>query len=449
MSGKGRSYFVSILIFILILFIIIGPFYFIYVKEQIKNNTIKKEEYSFKGVISFWDYPKTNTQTGSRYGWILKKIKRFEKENPGVYIEFKPLSRKTGHMLLDTAVDTKTYPDIAPVATDMRIISKGLLENVDKFMTEEEVKQYKTDAIKAVKCKGKIWGFPYTMSTYNLLLNVEMFNERGIEIPKEGNWTYDEFVETLKKLTVDENDDGKMDYYGFNAYIGVNDYSLWGILLSDGGEVFNNKGEYIFNDSKAISGVKRIVDLKNKYKVVPDDFGESSEIEAWKSFYKDKKIGVYPAGTWAVNTLTKAYESGEGFEFEVANYPTGNREKTISAAKVTSAYGIFKQEDEEKLKMCVKFLKFLSKDEYQRSLNEVGVFPVKKDIEKIYTGNAKMDFVEQNLKYTKNISNPNWNITQEYFYSQLRQILLKNKNVKEALDQAKNKIDTYRSIKKE
>jgi multiple sugar transport system substrate-binding protein len=419
------------------------------VKEEIKNNTIKKEEYLFKGVISFWDYPKTNIQTGSNYGWILNKIKRFEKENPGVYIEFKPLSRKTGHMLLDTAVDTKTYPDIGPVATDVRIISKGLLQNIDEFMTKDEIGMYKTDALRAVKYKGKIWGFPYTMSTYNLLLNVEMFNERGIEIPKEGNWTYDEFIETLKKLTVDEDGDGKMDYYGFNAYMGVNDYSLWGILLSDGGEVFNSKGEYVFNDSKAISGVKKIVDLKNKHKVVPGDFGESSEIQAWKSFYKDKKIGVYPAGTWAINTLNKAYESGEGFEFQVGNYPIGKRQNPISAAKVTSAYGIFKQEDEEKLKMCVKFLKFLSRDEYQRALNEVGVFPVKKNIEEIYMGNDKMDFVEKNLKYTKNISNPNWNMTQEYFYSQLRQMLIKNKNIKKGLDHAKNKINTYKTIKKE
>ncbi|QZY56022.1 extracellular solute-binding protein [Crassaminicella profunda] len=427
-------------------FIIFGPFYLIG-KKKPKNIEGKKEE-AFKGVIILWDYPHLDTKSGTRYGWMLNKIKKFEKDHPGVYIELKSLNLKSGPFKIETAIQTKTYPDIAPVATDYSIIHQNVLEPVDKYLSKKELADYKPQALSAVQVDGKVWGFPCMMTTYTMLLNLDLFHEKGVTPPKDGKWTYDEFVKSLKKLTYDEDGDEKIDVYGFHSFIGVNDYNTWGILLSDGAKIFDKKNtHYEFNNKKAVSGLNKLVNLKLKYKVTPDDFGENSEKESWERFYKEKKVAVYPTGTWAVNALNKLKSKGEGFEFDVANYPIGNVGEPVAICKNTSAYGIFKQEDKKKLKMCVEFLKFITQEKFQEELNRLGTFPVKKSVGEIYKNDPYMSKIEKSLVYTKNIPNhPHWLAIEDIIQSQIRQVLLHNKSVEDALKDAEKKIASYNQI---
>lgn len=432
------------LCFILCAFIIFGPFYFMNRKNS-KN--IEEKDQPFKGVITMWDYPHLDSKSGTRYGWMLGKIKKFEREHPGVYIELKAINLKTGPFKIETAIKTKTYPDIAPVASDYSIVHQKLLEPVDPYLSKKELSDYKPQALSAVQMDGKTWGFPCMMSTYTLFLNLDLFHEKGVNPPKGGNWTYDEFVKTLKKLTYDEDGDEKIDVYGFNSFIGVNDYNTWGILLSDGAKIVDRRRRYQFNNKKAVKGLKKLVNLKLKYKVTPDNFGENSEKEAWESFYKEKKVAVYPTGTWAVNALNKLKNKGEGFEFDVVNYPTGERKEPIAICKNTAAYGIFKQKDEKKLKMCVEFLKFISQEKFQKELNRLGTFPVKKSVGEIYKEDPYMSKIEKSLVYTKNIPKHSyWSVIEDILQSQIRQVLLQKKTVEDALKDAEKKITSYNEI---
>ncbi|TCO70720.1 ABC transporter substrate-binding protein [Marinisporobacter balticus] len=429
-------------------FIIFGPFYFI--ENRVSNRTDDTKEEGFKGVITLWDYPYFDIKSGTRYGWILSKIKVFERENPGVYIELKPLNVKTGIFELETAIKTQTYPDIAPVGSDYSIIHQKVLMPIDEYLNKKELADYKKQALDAVQFEGKTWGFPWMMTTYTLFLNKDLFNEKGVSFPKDGDWTYDEFVKKMKKLTYDQDNDGKMDVYGFNSFMGVNDYNTWGILLSDGAKIFDEKNlSYAFNDKRAISGLKKLADLKLVHKVTPNNFGENSEQEAWESFYKEKKVAVYPTGTWAVNALNKLRNEGAGFEFTVANYPIGAMGKSVAICKNTSAYGIFRQEDKKKLEMCVKFLKFVSAEVYQKELDRLGVFPVKKSVGEIYKKDPIMSNIEKNLETTQNIpQHPNWIKIDGILQSQFRQVLLENKSLKDALKDAEKKIKTYNEVVK-
>lgn len=445
--GENKIHFSSIILIITVCaFIIFGPFYFIDHRPTEDAKTVDEDE--FKGVITFWDYPHLDITKGTRFGWILSKIKKFERENQGVYIQFKSLNDPVE---IETAIKTGTQPDIGPVANDFSVVSKGVLEPVDEYLSKEEWNDYKEQALKSVQYDGKTWGFPWMMTTYTMLLNIDLFNEKGVEIPKDGDWTYDEFVESLKQLTYDKDGDGKVDVYGFHSFIGSNDYNIWGILLSDGAKIFDRKTfEYKFNDKKAMSGIKKFTDLKTVHKVTADDFGESSEGKAWESFYKEKRVAVYPSGTWAINVLEKLREKGQGFEFDVANYPVGQKGTSVSICKNTSAYGIFKQEDEKKLKMCVKFLKFLSKDEYQEELVKLGGFPVKKSIGEIYEDHYIMSKIEKSLEHTESIPrHPKWSMIEDVIQSQIRQVLMKNKSVKDAIKDAEMKIRTYNKIEDE
>ncbi|MBF8983354.1 extracellular solute-binding protein [Lutibacter sp. B2] len=436
----------SLFIILLCIFIMAGPFVFIYFKPYVEGKIEHKKE-DWKGIITFWDYPRVDIVSGSNYGWIVSKIKKFEKENPGVYIDLKPIGFDSGPIEIETAIRTKTYPDIAPVGADVGIICQNILEPVDAFFTQEEKQDYKKQALDAVSEHGSIWGFPCMMSTYTMILNMDLFNEKGVRPPQNGQWTYSEFVDTLKKLTYDQDGDGHNDVYGFNSFIGPNDYNIWGILLSDGAKVFDPNLKYKFYGKSAESGLQKLADLKLKYKVTPSDFGENSESKAWKSFCEEKKVAVYPTGTWAINALSKLQQKGEGFEFEIAKYPIGGKGDSVSVAKITSAYGIFKQEDKEKLQVCVKFLKFLSQDKYQKELTKIGMFPVKKSVGEIYQDNRFMNRIEKSLEDAQNIPmHSNWVEIEGFIQSQIRQVLLKDKRVNKALEDAKTKIFMYQKM---
>lgn len=426
---------------VLIVFIFIWPLYvFIYKPAKLEELNNKKIE-EWRGVIQLWDFPRVDSKTGSRYGWIQDKIRKFEKQNPGVFIELEPLDYKKGPIKLEVALKTGKLPDIAPIGTDYLYMDGSILEPIDEYFTEDEIKEFKYLAMSAVTKDEKKWGVPFMMTTYSMFLNAEMFKQRGVELPLDGNWTYDEFVEKMKELTWDEDNDGELDYYGFISPIMPDYYNLWGIILSDGAEIVNNKGEYSFFGEKAVSGLRKVIDLKQKHNITPDNFGLYDENEAWDLFLNKKKVAVYPTGSWAAKTLQDKYQSGEGFDYAVANYPIGDRRLPISLNNSVSAYGIFKQEDKGKLDMCIKFLKFITKDNYQKELERLGVFPVKRDIDDIYINDPNMKKIEDCLSYTYSLpKHREWNEIDRILQNQIRLAIIGEKTAEEAIDEARKQV---------
>lgn len=435
--------FTLFLCLILIVFILFAPHFL--KRPQIDEliDKVFKKEIEWKGIITIRDYPRLDASTGYKYSWITKKIKEFERNNPGVFIEFKPLDTKTGYIEIEKSIKTNSYPDIAPVGANKEIISTGALEPLDRYLKQDEINRFKEDAIEAVKNDNQIWGIPYMMENYCLFLNLDLFNEKGVKPPEDGIWTYEEFVDTLKQMTYDKNGDGKIDVFGFDSYIAPNHYNTWGILLSDGGEIIDHKRDiYRFYGDEAVSGLKKLVDLKLLHKVTPTSFGVHDSSAAWRSFSVEKKIAVYPGKTSNMSILKVLNSRGKGFNFAVAKYPIGEAGFPIYPGNTVTAYGVFKQEDKKKLEMCVKFLKHLIDDESGESLYNQGVFPVQKNVSEIYKKDRIMNDLEREVKYSKPIGNhPKWKEIDYILQNQLKMALLGEKTTEEAIRTAKEKID--------
>ncbi|MTI65639.1 MAG: sugar ABC transporter substrate-binding protein [Firmicutes bacterium] len=421
---------------ILIIYIFGWPLYIYYNEIDSKE----KEDKQWTGIITLWDFPRLNVNTGTRYGWINDKIKRFEKSHPGVYIELTPIGWEKGPIKLEVAAKTGNLPDIAPVGCDFKYMNEDILEPLNGYFTKNELAEFKYQSLKAVTYNDKMWGVPFMMTTYGMYLNMEMFRERSIEPPVDGNWTYDEFIKKMKKLTWDSDNDGEIDKYGFVSFIKPNYYNIWGIILSDGAEIINDNKEYVFSGDKALKGIKKVVKLKNEYKVTPKEFGLLDENKAWEMFYNGK-IAAYPTGSWAKRVLENRYDKGEGFEFSIANYPIGDRKIPITLNNSVSAYGVFKQEDKDKLDMCMEFIKFIIQDKYQYKLEDLGVFPAKRDIENLYKNDKNMRKLKDSLTYTKTLpKHKKWKEIDRILQNQIRLAIIGKKSSKEALIEANNQI---------
>ncbi len=426
-----------IISFILIVFIFIWT-YNLFINDFI---LLEKVEEPYKGIIKIGDIPRLSVNADVNYRWIQNKIKAFEKKNPGVYIELVPMELDKLYNRFEIERGKDESPDIIPV--DSNFLDFNVLEALDDYFDKQELEDFKHQVLKSVIYNKQMMAVPIGMSTYTMYINLEKFNERGITSPINGNWTYEEFVNILKQLTYDSDGDGIIDEYGFISPIGPNYYNIWGIILSDGGELINTKRiEYNFYGEKAIKGLEKAIDLKQKYKVVPDYFGIIGEKEAWEMFYKEQKLAVYATGSWAINYLDKLYKSGDGFNFDIVNYPTGDKGLPVVLNNGIVSYGVIKKEDPKKVEMCVKFLKFLTTDSNQRSLQEIGLFTVKRSIKDMYMDNPKMKKIEESLAYVHYIPFiDNWIEIDLIIQEEIRKAILAQKPSYKAIEDAKIEID--------
>lgn len=420
----------GIIAMLLLAFII---FWSIYIYYNDVDSLTEKEEEKFTGVIKLWDYPRLNVETGSRYNWIQGKIKSFEKKNPGVYIEFTPLDWESGPYMIDQAIDKDDKPDIIPISHDFN--DSELLYPLDEYFTDKELDEFRFETMKSVTYNDSIVGVPFAMTTYVMYLNLELFNERGVSPPIDGNWTYEEFVDSMSALTFDSDDDDILDHFGFVSFIEPNYYNLWGIILSDGADIIDNKsGKYVFNGEKALSGLQKVVDLKYKYRVTPEFFGIIGERECWDMFSQEKRIGAYPTGAWAVKVLKRLQEEENGFNFDVVNFPIGDLKFPVTLSNGVAAFGVMQNEDVKKMEMCIEFLKYLTNDSTQRTLEQLGMFTVKKGIDDMYITEPMMKKIENTIYYTKVVpKEDNWEDIDDIIQDEVRNALLGEKTPEAAI----------------
>jgi len=393
-------------------------------------------EEPWQGVITLWDFPRWPDKSGSRFGWIEGKIKEFEKDNPGVFIHLRRLKWDFGHIELRAAAAAGTAPDIAPVGADYDFISGGFLEPVDEYFSPEELAKLEPRAVEAVKYNERIYGFPWFMTTYGLFVNKEVFEAKDVAIPENGQWTYEEFVSALQKVT----SDGKNKRYGFNLFLSPGNYQGWGFLTMDGARLFDEYGNFALNSPEGVSALTKLADLATKYQVVPSaEFGNLEENKVWSDFCEKQKIAVYPAGPWAIKVLRDRQKSGQGFEFDILHYPKGSKDP--AAFSQVAAYGIFKQHDERKKAMCAKFLKFITSEDEQVSLSEYGVFPVYVQALEKVAEDPMMKRMKEILDNAENLPKvKNWHRVDEELTAQIRLALLSKKTAAEALEDAEKNI---------
>lgn len=432
-----RKAFTLFLCAILVIYIFAGPKILNHMKMDYKKSLepkIKKTEWT--GVITLWDYPRLDIRNGSRFRWIRSKIKEFEKKNPGVYIELRELDWKDGPPFLKAAASTGANPDIAPVGSDFYFISKGYLEELDSYLGPLERKDFISGILDTASHNGKLYGIPWMMTGYTMLLNTDMFNEKGVNLPQNGEWTYEEFVDALKQLTYDNNGKGGPDVFGFNSFIEPGYYNVFGILLSDGAQIVDEAtGSFVFNTPEALSGLKKLCDLKHKYKVTHPEFGNMDENQAWASFLRGE-VAVYIGGSWAVPLLRNLQGNG-GINFTVAKFPTGKADVPLTISATACSYGVFKQEDENKRKVCVDFIKFLTAPEAQEELVNFGYFPVRKSGKHLYENDKEMYTIQQSLYFAEHLPKvKNWSEIDLVLQQKIKEAVLGTITPEQAMKEA-------------
>ncbi|WP_434565203.1 ABC transporter substrate-binding protein [Thermoanaerobacterium thermosaccharolyticum] len=390
--------FTLFLILLIIMFLLSWPYY-MYLYETGKINFSPIEEENYRGIITFWDFPHQSSDDPTGYNFIKKKIQDFEYYHPGVIIEFEPLKNSDGYeKVRDIGSDNK--PDIVPITSDSPLIYDGKLEPLNKYIDRNYKDSLKEQVLDSFTYNGSICGLPLGMYSSVMFINKDLFSKKEIEVPQDGEWTYDEFLEDMTKLSYQVGKKEKINYYGLSTYIGES-YNLWGILMSDGANIVNDKGVVSFEGPQAESGLKKLIELSEKGVIDPVSYGDDYN-KVWDSFTVVKESAVLIDESYKIQYLKYLQNKNKLFDFDVALYPEGDSDVPLTLSPKVYGYGVTKQIDKKKLEMAYKFIKFIT--DSQESVEKIGYIPVKKSIA---LNDELMKKIDKAVKYT-DYPPPNW-----------------------------------------
>ena len=407
----------------------------------------------YKGTITVWDCPRWAKQgANDQFFWMKEKMAEFQKIHPGVKFELVETPWAELGDKLNIAIAGRSWPDIAPIdisggTIKMSHIKQGVVEPLDTFFNKQELADFYPGALDSYTYDGHLYGVPNSMTVHALLLNLDIFKERGVQPPANGKWTWDEFVEKMKKLTFDRNNDGKIDVYGFSSYVLKGYYETWPFFMMDGARPINADGSFGFDDPKAISAIQKMADLKFKHKVTPMEMGSSNVGGTFQAFANpaQRTVAVEAWASWAIATLqtNPKYKTN----FMVAEYPTATKGGKGITVGGSGGFIVFRQQNKDKLAMVVEFVKYITKAKEQYVMAQsYGTFPARKSAAALdpFKNNPEMKRASAMLKDAMTVPrHPDWALIDERIQAQLQLVFSGDKTAAEAMKDAAAQVKQY------
>jgi multiple sugar transport system substrate-binding protein len=159
-------------------------------------------------------------------------------------------------------------------------VNNNLLEDlasyVDKWPKKADIDGNIYNIMKQAGKSDKMYVMPWNIQVLYVYYRPSYFMKAGIGVPK----TYNEFLDAVKKCTMDLNGDGKTDVYGFGMRGAKGGQEPWGSFIYGRGGNFQN----LVSDN-SVKGMQDFVDIyKNGYvpPTAPND-GFSEIIANFKS----------------------------------------------------------------------------------------------------------------------------------------------------------------------
>lgn len=209
---------------------------------------------------------------------------------------------------------------------------------IDAWDKKDDIDDNIYNIMKEAGGSDNIYVMPWNIQVLYVYYRPSIFEKAGVEVPK----TYDEFLEAVKKCTMDTDGDGKTDVYGFGMRGAKGGQEPWGSFIYGAGGNFED-----LTSADSVKGMQDFIDLYTNGYVPPtatsDGFneiianfksgltamtihhtGSSADMEA--TFGDDVSAFPFPAGkgqwTSMGDTETVIFESCENKEaaFEWVSY---------------------------------------------------------------------------------------------------------------------------------
>lgn len=325
--------------------------------------------------------------TVSMLGWgtvlekenVDKSLQIFQQRNPDIKVEWLHTPNADYETKLKTMLAGGTPPDLFWTGNMLDYVIRDQVMDITDYVKADPaigkadyfLQPQETDR---ATYNGKWYGIGSCYVIHHLYYNVEMLEKAGVQPPSTDAakaWTWEEFVENARKLTLDAA--GKHPGEdGFDA----NNIQQWGVSWAtwnlprdvvaymNGGDFITKDGVCKASDPATVEAYQALADLMNKHHVAPqtaqlDQLGMSAV-----QMMASGKLAMLADGSWSVMDIATL-----GFKFGCGVLPKIKTAVTEAQAHMHVIAKGTKNPD-----AAWKLLSFLSSDDYQRGLCKVGLW---------------------------------------------------------------------------
>jgi multiple sugar transport system substrate-binding protein len=316
-----------------------------------KNESGSPKQITLK--FAGWEVSSLETES------VKKGLELFMQQYPNIKVEYTTLPGGTNYITkIQTLLAGNEAPDVFFLQSDYYrdfVKRDQLLDLTSYVQSDFSLDDMIPSALAISEVDGKFYGIESCTVSPVLYYNKDIFDKANLPYPP-GNpneaWTWDEFAEVARKLTIREGD--RVTQYG--VYGAEDYYMTLALVMSNGGNWFTDDGTGpAVNTPEVIEVLEAIKRLRVEYGASPEaklltNMGMSSS-----QMLQTGKIAMLINGSWALQEL-----SHMDFPVGVAVLPKFKEAVTHGQAHLHVASRNTKYPEE-----AWKLIKFLSSEEYQ------------------------------------------------------------------------------------
>lgn len=381
---------------------------------------------------------------------LVRQIYRdFERENPGVKIRVEgiPGGEYVSKMVLSYIAGTE--PDIITLdaSSSAIFINNDLLTDLKPFIEKDnefKLDDYFENVVDIGRRGEKIYHIPNDFTPMVLYYNKRLFDRAGVPYPKPG-WTFEEFRETARKLTIPGDGPGQpAKQYGWVFANWTPGWIMW--LWNSGGDVLSPDGKHATGYLNSPQNVEAVKFIKS---VIDDGSAPTLSQTAAQGvdLFANGQAAMTVSGHWAIIGYKNAPKDEKGRprilaeELGVVSLPHNTPEP--HTVMYESGYAIGK--NSKKKELAWKFIKYFTSYRVQKKYNSSGIAVcARKDVAK---ERATEELEKQFLPIIPSARAPWGTRVEGYEYVEARaqdamaSVITNGKPVEQALTEAAERID--------
>ncbi|MBZ0295117.1 MAG: sugar ABC transporter substrate-binding protein [Anaerolineae bacterium] len=306
-------------------------------------------------------------------------IANFEEANPTIDID--PIETPPDfdtQLLVDLAAGTAPEVWYQDASTAARLVDTGNI--LDMNVCLDLVPELTLDRFSPTflgihqRDTGEIWGLPDGGTPMVMYYNPEAFERAGVDLPTS-DWTWDEFLDVVQRLTLDSEGRNSLDpdfdaenvmQWGFRVRQYIFEWIYW--VWANGGDVISPDGSTVdgyLNSPESIETITFLRDLITEYGVAPEPsaLDQINQQFGFLTAFLQGDVAIFPRGHWEMVGLlgNEAYEPGR---VAVVGNPVKEADATVI---YESGWFINKavEDDPAKLEAACKFVTTLTDVPFQ------------------------------------------------------------------------------------
>ena len=293
-----------------------------------------------------------------------EQIAIFDKMFPQLKLTIDPSNNDMSKIIVQTMAGIG--PDVIDCYTPMQVHTynqAGILQDISQWAKDAGTTPDSTwpTVVPSMVIDGKQLGYPTNPAPWAIFYNKDIFDRCHVPYP-QGDWTWDQFVETAKRLTVMSPDGRRNETYGCMGY------DLMEAVWQNGGSYYSQDGTRCTLDSPAaIEAAQWLVDLQFKHKCAPSPSEEEAMAAAggWGqgiiTLFSAQRLGMIRYGRWGLIVWRKDPKLRIG----VAPLPY----RKFHAATVATRISVLNKKSPY-VHDAFNFIKFLASRDYGNLIND-------------------------------------------------------------------------------